>query len=160
LLEQCIQGRQRLRPRILLLCPPLPLLEDEQLAGIRPLLVARGLRLGLAAAIPHRLVVGVAVQAAMERCPAVGAVVAAPGRSGDAEVDFLPACMADLHSSSSCPVCSRGATLPAISAMRQPIKFGNYLLLERIAVGGMAEVFVAKAFGVEGFERLLAIKKI
>jgi serine/threonine protein kinase len=49
---------------------------------------------------------------------------------------------------------------PALAAMRQPIKFGNYLLLERIAVGGMAEVFVAKAFGVEGFERLLAIKKI
>jgi serine/threonine protein kinase len=45
-------------------------------------------------------------------------------------------------------------------AMRQPIKFGKYLLLERIAVGGMAEVFVAKAFGVEGFERLLGIKKI
>src|SRR5260370_7559652 len=44
--------------------------------------------------------------------------------------------------------------------MRQPIKLGKYLLLERIAVGGMAEVFVAKAFGVEGFERLLAIKKI
>jgi serine/threonine protein kinase len=43
---------------------------------------------------------------------------------------------------------------------RQPTKFGKYLLLERIAVGGMAEVFVAKAFGVEGFERLLAIKKI
>ena len=46
------------------------------------------------------------------------------------------------------------------SAMRHPTKFGKYLLLERIAVGGMAEVFVAKAFGVEGFERLLAIKKI
>jgi serine/threonine protein kinase len=45
-------------------------------------------------------------------------------------------------------------------AMRQPTKFGKYLLLERIAVGGMAEVFVAKTFGVEGFERLLAIKKI
>ncbi|TMA28304.1 MAG: PEGA domain-containing protein [Deltaproteobacteria bacterium] len=44
--------------------------------------------------------------------------------------------------------------------MRSPLKFGKYLLLERIAVGGMAEVFVAKAFGVEGFERLLAIKKI
>jgi serine/threonine protein kinase len=44
--------------------------------------------------------------------------------------------------------------------MLQPSKFGKYLLLERIAVGGMAEVFVAKAFGVEGFERLLAIKKI
>jgi serine/threonine protein kinase len=44
--------------------------------------------------------------------------------------------------------------------VRQPVKFGKYLLLERIAVGGMAEVFAAKAFGVEGFERLLAIKKI
>ena len=44
--------------------------------------------------------------------------------------------------------------------MLQPLQFGKYLLLERIAVGGMAEVFVAKAFGVEGFERLLAIKKI
>ncbi|HET9751853.1 MAG TPA: serine/threonine-protein kinase [Myxococcales bacterium] len=44
--------------------------------------------------------------------------------------------------------------------MLKPTKFGKYLLLERIAVGGMAEVFGAKAFGVEGFERLLAIKKI
>ena len=44
--------------------------------------------------------------------------------------------------------------------MRHPIRFGKYLLLERIAVGGMAEVFVAKAFGAEGFQRLLAIKKI
>src|SRR3954467_7225266 len=44
--------------------------------------------------------------------------------------------------------------------MRKPSKFGKYLLLDRIAVGGMAEVFVAKAFGVEGFERVLAIKKV
>jgi eukaryotic-like serine/threonine-protein kinase len=44
--------------------------------------------------------------------------------------------------------------------MHKPTKFGKYLLLERIAVGGMAEVFVAKAFGVEGFERLLAIKRM
>ena len=44
--------------------------------------------------------------------------------------------------------------------LRPPRKFGKYLLLERVAVGGMAEVFVAKAFGVEGFQRLLAIKKI
>ena len=44
--------------------------------------------------------------------------------------------------------------------MRQPIKFGKYLLLERIAVGGMAEVYAAKAFGAAGFERLLAIKRI
>jgi eukaryotic-like serine/threonine-protein kinase len=44
--------------------------------------------------------------------------------------------------------------------MKRPTTFGKYLLLERINVGGMAEVFIAKAFGVEGFERFLAIKKI
>ena len=44
--------------------------------------------------------------------------------------------------------------------MRLPQPFGKYLLLERISVGGMAEVFKAKAFGVEGFEKIIAIKKI
>jgi serine/threonine protein kinase len=44
--------------------------------------------------------------------------------------------------------------------MTQPTPFGKYLLLERINVGGMAEVFKAKAFGIEGFERTLAIKRI
>ncbi len=44
--------------------------------------------------------------------------------------------------------------------MRKHLPFGKYLLLDRIAVGGMAEVFAAKTFGVEGFERLLAIKRI
>jgi serine/threonine protein kinase len=39
-------------------------------------------------------------------------------------------------------------------------RFGKYLLVERIGVGGMAEVFKAKTFGAEGFERLLAIKRI
>src|SRR5207237_5133352 len=54
----------------------------------------------------------------------------------------------------------RGTARLSWRPMRKPTKFGKYLLLDRIAVGGMAEVFVAKAFGVEGFERLLAIKKI
>ncbi|MBX3270073.1 MAG: serine/threonine protein kinase [Sandaracinaceae bacterium] len=44
--------------------------------------------------------------------------------------------------------------------MKKPIPFGKYVLLERINVGGMAEVFKAKAFGVEGFERLVAVKRI
>ncbi|HSZ83772.1 MAG TPA: protein kinase [Polyangia bacterium] len=44
--------------------------------------------------------------------------------------------------------------------MKKPIPFGKYYLLERINVGGMAEVFKAKTFGVEGFERLLAVKRI
>lgn len=36
----------------------------------------------------------------------------------------------------------------------------RYELVERIAVGGMAEVFKAKAFGSHGFEKVLAIKRI
>lgn len=44
--------------------------------------------------------------------------------------------------------------------MAAPITFGKYLLLDRINVGGMAEVFKAKTFGIEGFERIIAIKRI
>ncbi len=40
------------------------------------------------------------------------------------------------------------------------IPFGKYLLLERLAIGGMAEVFLAKSFGIEGFEKIIAIKRI
>jgi serine/threonine protein kinase len=38
--------------------------------------------------------------------------------------------------------------------------FGKYFLLERINVGGMAEVYKAKTVGVEGFEKIVAIKRI
>jgi len=44
--------------------------------------------------------------------------------------------------------------------LKDAIRFGKYLLLQRINVGGMAEVFKAKTFGVEGFEKLVAIKRI
>ncbi len=43
---------------------------------------------------------------------------------------------------------------------QRPIKFGKYLLLEKLNTGGMAEVYRAKAFGVAGFEKSFAIKKI
>ncbi len=42
----------------------------------------------------------------------------------------------------------------------QVVKFGPYFLLERIAVGGMAEIWKAKTVGPEGFERIVAIKYI
>jgi len=42
----------------------------------------------------------------------------------------------------------------------RPTSFGKYVLLRRIAIGGMAEVFRAKVFGAEGFEKLVAIKRM
>ncbi len=44
--------------------------------------------------------------------------------------------------------------------MTLPSAFGKYLLIERIATGGMAEVFKAKSFGFGGFEKIVAIKRI
>ena len=41
-----------------------------------------------------------------------------------------------------------------------PSAFGRYTLLERLAVGGMAEVFRAKISSSHGFEKVLVIKRI
>ncbi|MEE8409137.1 MAG: serine/threonine-protein kinase [Myxococcota bacterium] len=38
--------------------------------------------------------------------------------------------------------------------------FGRYQLLERIAVGGMAEIFLARSTSLDGFEKDLVIKRI
>lgn len=44
--------------------------------------------------------------------------------------------------------------------MQLPATFGKYELLERIATGGMAEVYLARRFGIAGFEKRLVIKRI
>ncbi len=41
-----------------------------------------------------------------------------------------------------------------------PQTFGKYVLLRKIALGGMAEIFKAKVAGAEGFEKDLVIKRI
>ena len=44
--------------------------------------------------------------------------------------------------------------------MDLPARFGKYELIEHLATGGMAEVFLARSFGAEGFEKRLVIKRI
>lgn len=39
-------------------------------------------------------------------------------------------------------------------------RFGQYILMEHIATGGMAEVFKARMVGMEGFQKTVAIKRI
>ena len=49
------------------------------------------------------------------------------------------------------------AASPADASLEE---FGNYYLLEKIAVGGMAELFKARQRGVHDFEKIVAIKRI
>src|SRR6476620_7152882 len=46
--------------------------------------------------------------------------------------------------------------------MEEPLQksLERYDVLDRIAVGGMAEVFLAKAYGAHGFEKTIAITRI
>ena len=43
---------------------------------------------------------------------------------------------------------------------RTPVPFGKYELLEKIGVGGMAEIYRARVEGPGGFEKILVLKKI
>jgi Protein kinase domain len=49
--------------------------------------------------------------------------------------------------------------MPALQ-QNVPVRFGKYLLMDRIASGGMAELFLAKQTGLKGFEKVVAIKRI
>ncbi|HSS45774.1 MAG TPA: protein kinase, partial [Thermoanaerobaculia bacterium] len=52
------------------------------------------------------------------------------------------------------------APVPASVSASGPDRFGQYEILERIAAGGMAELYKARRSGVEGFQKIVAIKKI
>jgi serine/threonine protein kinase len=41
-----------------------------------------------------------------------------------------------------------------------PQAFGRYYLTQKIALGGMAEIFRAKSVGAEGFEKIVVVKRI
>src|SRR5262249_33577421 len=44
--------------------------------------------------------------------------------------------------------------------MFKPTTFGKYYLTERIAIGGMAEIYKARLLGVGGIERPMVVKQI
>ena len=44
--------------------------------------------------------------------------------------------------------------------MTEPSRLGRYELVRRLAVGGMAEVFLARVHGAEGFFRPLVLKRM
>ncbi len=46
------------------------------------------------------------------------------------------------------------------SEVKKSVRFGKYTLIDRIAVGGMAEIFLARQAGLEGFEKTIVIKRI
>jgi eukaryotic-like serine/threonine-protein kinase len=46
------------------------------------------------------------------------------------------------------------------AAPRAPVPFGQYRLIDRLAVGGMAELFLAQQSGPDGFEKPVVIKRI
>jgi len=60
---------------------------------------------------------------------------------------------------------AREPTAPApegfvVSARRAPVNFGHYQLIRRVSIGGTAEIFKAKAFGLMGFEKIVAVKRL
>ena len=64
------------------------------------------------------------------------------------------------------PISQPVLTPPGVVKVEEPdeptdgVKFGQYVLVEKIATGGMAEVWKARMRGVEGFQKIVAIKKI
>ena len=58
------------------------------------------------------------------------------------------------------PLPPKAAGAPTREPSWRDDRFGPYQLLDRVAIGGMAEVFKAKRTGVEGFEKIVALKRI
>jgi hypothetical protein len=64
-----------------------------------------------------------------------------------------PSIIMDVQTSSS---AIDGATASFVPG----VQLGRYQLLRRLAIGGMAEVYLARATGIEGFEKLVVLKRI
>ncbi|HTJ46879.1 MAG TPA: serine/threonine-protein kinase [Kofleriaceae bacterium] len=60
------------------------------------------------------------------------------------------------------PAADFSLPLPAPKAKDDavPIRFGKYVVLGHLADGGMAEVYLARATGIEGFEKIVVVKRL
>src|SRR6478752_3915784 len=66
-----------------------------------------------------------------------------------------------IHFARKCQDLPRGGTVPSGSTVGTTTQqFGKYVLQRKLAEGGMAEVFLAKLTGMEGFEKLVVVKRI
>jgi len=79
-----------------------------------------------------------------------------PGRL----IEDVPEPKAAAAASGEAPVIDGPTTTAPVDTGSGTRGYGPYQLLERVAVGGMAEVFRAKRTGVEGFEKVVAVKRI
>jgi TonB family protein len=103
------------------------------------------------------------------RTPSSPGVPAAPAPVPDAPATVPPSVPTEPSFPEASPVRLEEAT-PTVTfpagaprGPRQasgPGSFGRFQLLERIASGGMADVFKARMTGEEGFEKIVAIKRI
>ncbi|HLE82755.1 MAG TPA: protein kinase, partial [Thermoanaerobaculia bacterium] len=101
-----------------------------------------------------------AVPSAGDAPPAPQPIAAAPPPIAEPPIFDLPPVEAAAE-----PIDSTGAAGAAEPPGPSPpagagTEFGQYRLLERIGVGGMAEVWKARMTGVEGFQKTVAIKRI
>ncbi len=66
-----------------------------------------------------------------------------------------------IHFAQKCQALGQGDKLPSgLSLSSTASQFGKYVLQRKLAEGGMAEVFLAKQTGMEGFEKLVVVKRI
>jgi len=92
--------------------------------------------------------------------PAARARTPAPEAAPAAEPSAAAADQPPSQPSSEAFATQRVSLPAALRGRQAQMEFGQYTLLERIAVGGMAEVWKARMRGVEGFQKTVAIKKI
>jgi serine/threonine protein kinase len=55
---------------------------------------------------------------------------------------------------------SAAPSVPEPRALAPGTRLGKYEIIERIAVGGMAELYLAIALGIEGFRKLVVLKRV